>query len=147
MATMNELQDMWAEDGKIDELDLGSASTNTPNLHAKYVTHLANFKLQLRKAQADLARLERVKSEYFRGELSKEELDQLGWEPWRKNSVLKSDMRAILDGDGDVIKQQDKIWYLETTVDFLDRVLRSLNSRTWDIKNAVEWNKTQSGLL
>ena len=52
-------------------------------------------------------------------------------------------MRAVLDGDGDIIKQQDKIWYLETTVDFLDRVLRSLNSRTWDIKNAVEWNKTQ----
>ena len=94
-----------------------------------------------------MARLERVKSEYFRGELSKEELDQLGWEPWYKNSVLKSDMRAVLDGDGDIIKQQDKIWYLETTVDFLDRVLRSLNSRTWHIKNAVEWNKTQSGLL
>ena len=147
MATLNELQDMWAEDCKIDELDLGSESIGTPNLHAKYVTHLANFKLQLRKAQSDLARLERVKSEYFRGELSKEELDQLGWEPWRKNSVLKSDMRAVLDGDGDIIKQQDKIWYLETTVDFLDRVLRSLNSRTWDIKNAVELNKTQSGLL
>ncbi len=102
MATLNELQDMWAEDCKIDELDLGSESTNTPNLHAKYVTHLSNFKLQLRKAQADLARLERVKSEYFRGELSKEELDQLGWEPWYKNSVLKSDMRAVLDGDGDI---------------------------------------------
>ena len=97
MATLNELQDMWAEDCKIDELDLGSESIGTPNLHAKYVTHLANFKLQLRKAQSDLARLERVKSEYFRGELSKEELDHLGWEPWRKNSVLKSDMRAVLD--------------------------------------------------
>ena len=65
MATLNELQDMWAEDCKIDELDLGAESIGTPNLHAKYVTHLANFKLQLRKAQADLARLERVKSEYF----------------------------------------------------------------------------------
>ena len=50
MATLNELQDMWAEDCKIDELDLGAESIGTPNLHAKYVTHLANFKLQTRKA-------------------------------------------------------------------------------------------------
>ena len=135
------------EDCKLDELDLGSESTRTPVLHSKYVTLLSNSKLQLRKAVADLKRLENVKSDYYRGELSKEELDQLGWEPWRKNAVLRSDMRDQLDSDPDVIKQQDKVYYLETTVDFLDRVLRSLNSRGWDIKNAVEWNKLQSGLI
>ena len=56
-------------------------------------------------------------------------------------------MRDHLQSDPDIIKQSDKVVYLETVVDFLDRVLRSLNSRTWDIKNAVEWNKTQSGLI
>ena len=135
------------KDCKLDELDLGSESTRTPVLHSKYVTLLSNSKLQLRKAVADLKRLENVKSDYYRGELSKEELDQLGWEPWRKNAVLRSDMRDQLDSDPDIIKQQDKVYYLETTVDFLDRVLRSLNSRGWDIKNAVEWNKLQSGLI
>ena len=147
MATLNELQTQWVEDCKLDELDLGSESTRTPVLHSKYVTLLSNSKLQLRKAVADLKRLENVKSDYYRGELSKEELDQLGWEPWRKNAVLRSDMRDQLDSDPDIIKQQDKVYYLETTVDFLDRVLRSLNSRGWDIKNAVEWNKLQSGLI
>lgn len=147
MATLIELQSQWAEDCKLDELDLGSESTRTPVLHSKYVTLLSNSKLQLRKAVADLKRLENVKSDYYRGELSKEELDQLGWEPWRKNAVLRSDMRDQLDSDPDVIKQQDKVYYLETTVDFLDRVLRSLNSRGWDIKNAVEWSKLQSGLI
>ena len=144
---MIELQSQWAEDCKLDELDLGSESTRTPVLHSKYVTLLSNSKLQLRKAVADLKRLENVKSDYYRGELSKEELDKLGWEPWRKNAVLRSDMRDQLDSDPDIIKQQDKVYYLETTVDFLDRVLRSLNSRGWDIKNAVEWNKLQSGLI
>ena len=147
MATLIELQSQWAEDCKLDELDLGSESTRTPVLHSKYVTLLSNSKLQLRKAVADLKRLENIKSDYYRGELAKEELDQLGWEPWRKNAVLRSDMRDQLDSDPDVIKQQDKVYYLETTVDFLDRVLRSLNSRGWDIKNAVEWNKLQSGLI
>ena len=85
MATLIELQSQWKEDCKLDELDLGSESTRTPVLHSKYVTLLSNSKLQLRKAVADLKRLENVKSDYYRGELSKEELDQLGWEPWRKN--------------------------------------------------------------
>ena len=101
----------------------------------------------MRKAYADLKRLESVKSDYYRGELSKQELDALGWEPWRKNAVLRTDMSDHLQSDPDIIKQSDKVVYLETVVDFLDRVLRSLNSRTWDIKNAVEWNKTQSGLI
>ena len=130
MATLIELQSQWAEDCKLDELDLGSESTRTPVLHSKYVTLLSNSKLQLRKAVADLKRLENIKSDYYRGELSKEELDQLGWEPWRKNAVLRSDMRDQLDSDPDVIKQQDKVYYLETTVDFLDRVLRKLFSAT-----------------
>ena len=147
MATLNELQNMWSEDCKIDDLDLGSESTRTPILHSKYVIHLSNAKLQLRKAYADLKRLESVKSDYYRGELSKQELDALGWEPWRKNAVLRTDMRDHLQSDPDIIKQSDKVVYLETVVDFLDRVLRSLNRRTWDIKNAVEWNKTQSGLI
>lgn len=147
MATLNELQTEWAEDCKLDELDLGGESTRTPVLHSKYVTLLSNNKLQLRKAIADLKRLERVKSDYYRGELSKEELDNLGWEPWRKNAVLRTDMRDQLDSDPDVIRQQDKVYYLETTVDFLDRVLRSLNGRGWDIKTAVEWAKMQSGLI
>ena len=147
MATLNELQTEWAEDCKLDELDLGGESTRTPVLHSKYVTLLSNNKLQLRKSIADLKRLERVKSDYYRGELSKEELDNLGWEPWRKNAVLRTDMRDQLDSDADVIRQQDKVYYLETTVDFLDRVLRSLNGRGWDIKTAVEWAKMQSGLI
>ena len=35
-----------------------------------------------------------------------------------KERVLRSDMRDQLDSDPDVIKQQDKVYYLETTVDF-----------------------------
>ena len=69
MATLIELQSQWAEDCKLDELDLGSESARTPVLRSKYVTLLSNSKLQLRKAVADLKRLENVKSDYYRGEL------------------------------------------------------------------------------
>jgi hypothetical protein len=41
----------------------------------------------------------------------------------------------------------NKVEYIRTVVDFLDRVMRSLHSRTWDIKNGIEWTKFTNGLM
>ena len=54
MITLNEIQDMWAKDCKVDELNLGQESTKIPELHAKYLNLLTTFKLQLRKNESDL---------------------------------------------------------------------------------------------
>ena len=56
-------------------------------------------------------------------------------------------MNEMLDSDDDVIEQTNKVEYIATVGDFLERVLRNLNSRTWDIKNSIEWTKFTNGLL
>lgn len=147
MITLKELQEMWADDCKLDELNLGKESTRTPELHSKYLTHMSNVRLQLRKSEASLLKLRRIKMQYFRGELSKQELDALGWEQWLGPKPLKQDMNEMLDADDDVIEQTNKVEYIRTVADFLERVLRSLNSRTWDIKNSIEWTKFTNGLM
>ena len=40
---------------------------------------------------------------------------------------------------------QDKVAYYKTLVFTLEQILRSLNSRTWDLKTAVEWQKFTNG--
>jgi len=147
MITLKELQDMWAVDCKIDELNLGSESTKIPELHSKYLTHMSNVRLQLRKSEASLLKLRRIKVQYFRGELSKQELDALGWEQWLGPKMLKQDMNDTLDSDDDIIEQTNKVEYIRTIADFLERVMRYLNSRTWDIKNSIEWTKFTNGLM
>tara|TARA_B100000131_G_scaffold142237_1_gene138373 strand:- start:1412 stop:1855 length:444 start_codon:yes stop_codon:yes gene_type:complete len=147
MISLNDLQEMWSIDCKIDDLQLGKESTKTPELHAKYLAHLSTAKLQLRKAEADLYKLKAVKAKYFRGELSREELSNLGWEQYLGIKPLKNDLQDILNADNDVSKQEDKAEYIRTIVDFLERVLRSLNSRSFDIKNSIEWEKFTNGLL
>ena len=147
MISLKELQDMWADDCKLDELNLGKESTRTPELHSKYLTHMSNVRLQLRKSEASLLKLRRVKVQYFRGELSKQELDALNWEQWLGPKPLKQDMNEMLDADDDVIEQTNKVEYIRAVADFLERVLRSLNSRTWDIKNSIEWTKFTNGLM
>ena len=147
MITLNELQEEWKSDCKIDELNLGSESTKTPELHAKYLNYLTTFKLQLRKYESQMLTLRRIKHRYFRGELSKEELDKLGWDQYLGNQPLKNEMQEFLDSDEDVIKIVDKVEYVEACLYQCETIMRSLNSRTWDIKNAVEWTKFTNGLM
>tara|TARA_B110000037_G_scaffold88534_1_gene104900 strand:- start:138 stop:581 length:444 start_codon:yes stop_codon:yes gene_type:complete len=147
MIKLADLQDMWVNDCKIDDLNLGKESTKTPELHAKYLNHLSTARLQLRKANTSLIKLKRIKSQYFRGELSKEELNVLGWDQYLGNKPLKSEIYEYLEADDDIIQQADKLEYIQTTVDYLDRVLRAIQSRGWDIKNSIEWTKFTNGLM
>ena len=147
MITLNELQDQWKADCKIDELNLGSESTKTPELHSKYLNHLTTFKLQLRKYESQMYSLRRIKWRYFRGELSREELDNLGWEQYLGPQPLKNEMQEYLDSDSDIIKIIDKIEYIKACLYQCEFVMKSLNSRTWDIKNAIEFMKFTNGLM
>lgn len=147
MVELDKLQTMWQQDCKIDDIELGKESINTPNLHAKYLTILSTVKLNLRKEQSDYAKLRRYKWRYYRGELSREELEQLGWEQYLGAKPLKNEMDEQLEGDFDLIKKKDKIVYLETVVFFLETVMRSISSRGWDIKNAIEWHKFTNGVM
>jgi|TARA_B110000881_G_C18605057_1_gene538933 hypothetical protein len=145
MITLNELQDTWKTDCKIDELNLGSESIKTAELHSKYLNHLTNFKLQLRKFESQMLTLRRVKWRYFRGELSKLELDDLGWEQYLGPQPLKNEMQEYLDSDSEIIKINDKLDYVRACLYQCESIMKSLNSRTWDIKNAVEFMKFTNG--
>ena len=147
MVDLDKLQTMWQQDCKIDDINLEKESLNTPNLHAKYVVILSTAKLNLQKERSDYYKLRRYKWRYFRGEMSQKELDDLGWEQYLGSKPLKNEMDEHLDGDFDLIKKKDKIAYWETVVDFVERVLRSINSRGWDIKNAIEWHKFTNGVM
>lgn len=145
MPTLSELQNLWNEDSKIDETNLGNEATKIPKLHAKYLNFLTSIKLQLRKAESDYYKLRNKKYKYYRGEMSASELKEEGWSQWQGTKPLKTEMDEFLTTDSDLINLQDKIEYFKTVVFQLEQILRSLNSRTWDIKNHIEWLKFTNG--
>ena len=144
---LTELQDMWSEDSRIDENNLGNESIRTPVLHSKYLNLLSSTRLSLRKAESDYWNMRRKKYKYYRGEMSKEELEEEGWEQWQGNKPLKNEMEEFLQVDADLIKLQDKSEYFKTVLYFLEQVIRSIGSRGWDIKNSIEWSKFTNGLM
>lgn len=144
---LTELQEAWKQDSKIDETNLGRAAARTPELHAKYLNLLTSAKLQHRKAESDYLKLRRVKYRYFRGELSRDELQSLGWEQYQGIKPIKNEMDEFMATDEDLIQSQDKLEYLKTVLLQLESILKSLHSRTWDIKNSIEWTKFTNGLI
>jgi hypothetical protein len=144
---LTEIQDEWQKDCKINELDLGKSAIKTAELHAKYLSVLSNTKLQLRKAEADYYRLRRDKTKYLRGEMTQEELEERGWDQYQGLKPLKNDMEDRLNCDEDIIRSIDKVEYLKTMLLQVEYIMKSLNSRTWDIKNAIEWTKFTNGLM
>ena len=52
----------------------------------------------------------------------------------------------FIEADEDVRKLQLKIDYIEQVLFFLDGVLRQINNRNYQIKNAIEWTRFQSGM-
>jgi len=142
---LTEIQEEWKKDSKINELDLGNESIRTTTLHAKYLTILSNVRLQLRKAESDYNNLRRVKYRYYRGELSHEELSDLKWEQYLGTKPLKNEMDEYLVCDEDLNTLQDKIEYCKTVVYTLEQIIKSINSRSWDIRTAVDWQKFTNG--
>ena len=136
---------MWEQDCRIDETNLGRAAARVPELHAKYINILSTVKLQLRKAESDYLRLRKLKQAYYKGELSQEELSELGWEQYLHNRPLKNEMDEVINSDEDVIKIVDKVEYIKTILYQLEQIIRSINSRTWDIKSSIEWHKFTNG--
>jgi hypothetical protein len=143
---LTEIQEAWAKDCRIDETNLGHASAQVPMLHSKYLNLLTNSRLQLRKSESDLARLRRTKYRYYRGELSKEELTELGWEQWQGVKPIKNEMDEFLATDDDLIAQTDRVEYFKTVYQQLESILKSISSRTWDIKSSIEWYKFSNGM-
>jgi hypothetical protein len=145
MINLEELQNMWKEDCKVDELNLGQESTRIPELHSKYLNHLSTLRLQCRRSQSELFKMRRLKWKYYRGELDQKELNERGWDQYLGNAPLNNQMNEFLDTDEDVIKLTDKLEYLNTCLTLCESVMKSISSRSFDIKNAIEWTKFTNG--
>ena len=144
---LSEIQDMWSKDAKINELDLGKSSIQIAELHAKYLNILSNTKLQLRKCEADYLRLRRTKFKYYRGEMTLDELKEHNWNQYQGLKPLKNEVEDIVNCDEDVIRCVDKVEYMKAMRYQLEQIIRSLNGRGWEIKNAIEWTKFTNGLM
>ena len=141
MKKLNELQDELDRDLKIDDSELDLESIRTPQLHNKYLKHYTTYSLQLKKAKDDYKILYRQKWEYYTGKAAPEVYLERPFDL----KVLRSDVGIYIDSDEELQQLGQKEAYLETTVNYLEKVLREITNRNWTIRNTIEWKKFLHG--
>ena len=141
--TLEELQTQVNRDFKLDDTELDSESIKIPLLHNKYLQHLNKFSLLLKKAEYDHKLLVREKWEYYTGKADASVYQKKPFDL----KVLKADVHIYIDSDEELQKADQKVAYLNVVVKYLEQVLRSINNRTFLIKNAIEWKKFTSGAI
>ena len=140
---LEELQNLADKKLKINDTELDLESLKTPQLHNEFLKHLTNYKLMLSRAETEYNILKKEKWEYYTG---KADASVYAEKPFDLK-ILRTDIDKYLDADIDLQKAKQKVDYLSTTVDFLDRTIRQISNRGFTIKNAIDWRKFTSGAI
>ena len=139
---LDELKLQVSQDLRVDDEHLDTESLKNQEIKATYLDHKSKFELLLFKAKGDYKRLYREKWEYYGG---KADAKIYATKPFDLK-VLKTDLGVYISADEEIIDAENKIGYLETVVDYIKGVIKSVDNRGWDIKIAIEWKKFEAGL-
>ena len=74
--TLDNIMKMWAEDVKIDDLNLDEETVKSAKLHSKYLELFSLAKLQLKKNEMELDKTRKDKWLYYNGKMTKEQMDE-----------------------------------------------------------------------
>jgi hypothetical protein len=147
MLNLEDVLKMWADDSVIDDIRLDEASKDTAKLHAKYLEMLSVTKLQLKRRDMEFKVLLKNKWLWYNGKMSKDQIDQLGWEYDALNGlkVLKGEMDYYYDSDPHIQESQAKIDYLKTLIETLEEIINTIRWRHSTVKNMIDWRRFESG--
>ena len=139
---LDELKLQVQNDLRINDEHLDTESLKYQEIKAKYLDHKSRYELLLFKAKGDYKRMYREKWEYYGG---KADAKIYATKPFDLK-VLKTDLAVYITSDEEIINAENKVGYLETVVDYIKGVIKSVDNRGWDIKNAIEWKKFEAGV-
>ena len=136
------IQSMWETDSKIDIDNLHTESLNIPALHAKYFDIYNNISLLRKKAEQQKRNIRHDRFEYYTGKADPEVYVE---SPFPKKIRDKDTLQKYLDADERLSNVCLKIDYYETMLNYLESILKVIQNRTYQIKNAIEFVKFQAG--
>ena len=140
---LEQLQDLWKKDSEIDPDKYGEESIRIPQLHMRCMEFYNTFSLMKKDRESEMRFLTREKWIFYKGKAPAKIYKDT---PFDFKLTTKEEINMFIDADEDIRKLQYKIDYIEQIIFFLDGVLKQITSRNYQIKNAIEWERFQSGM-
>jgi hypothetical protein len=101
------------------------------------------FFLMKKESEAKIKTMRRDKWLYYKGRAKAEVYKNL---PFDLKLTTREEIDMFIEADEEYQKVVLKVDYIDQILTFLDSILRQINNRTYQIKNAIEWEKFQNGL-
>ena len=124
-----------------DDENLEQQSYKNQVIKPKWLDYKTKYKLLMFQCKADHKRLYREKWEYYGGKAAAKVYAANPFDL----KVLINDLQMYINSDEDGIENEKKIVYYEAMVEFIDGVIKSIDNRGWDIRNAQDWKKFLAG--
>ena len=139
---LEQIQEMWEKDSKIDPDNLHDESLKIPQLHSKYYTLYNTITLLRERAREQYSKVRLERYNYYTGKAPAEVYAE---EPFPYKVREKDAIQRHMEADEKLSTADMKIRYYDVTLKFLEEIIRNISGRTYQIKNAIEWQKFQSG--
>jgi len=132
------IQEMWQKDSVIDPDELHTASLVVPSLHSKYYQLFNDLRLLRARAKKRYQSILHERHLYYSGKAEPEVYEN---DPFPYKVREKDALQRYLDADDKLSEAELKIEYYDTMIDFLENIIKTILNRTYQIKNAIEWQK------
>ena len=139
---LDKIQEMWQNDSVIDPDNLHDESLKIPQLHSKYYTVYNTITLLREKARTQYNKIKLERYNYYTGKAEPEVYEK---DPFPYKVREKDAIQRHLEADEKMITIDMKIRYYDATLKCLEEIIKNISNRTYQIKNAIEWHKFQSG--
>ena len=139
---LEKIQAMWGKDSHIDPDNLHDESLKIPQIHSKYYSLYNTITLLRKKAREQYNKVRLERYNYYTGKATAEVYAE---EPFPYKVREKDAIQRHLEADDKMNKIDMKIKYYDVMLKFLEEIIRAVSNRTYQIKNAIEWNKFQAG--
>ena len=138
--TLDALMKEWSQDKIVDGTELEKEILKISYLHGKYLNIMSYHRVLFRKMETDYKVSKGLREDYYHGYLTKEEMDERGWDPIQ-HVLSNPQIARKLDTDSELNKLLLKRIAHGEIVEYCEDVLKSLNSRTWDLGNVIKYRQ------
>jgi len=142
MIDLDKIQEMWERDAVIDPDNLHDESLKIPQLHSKYYTLYNTITLLREKARDTYSKVKLERYNYYTGKAPAEVYVE---EPFPYKVREKDAIQRYLEADERLNTIDLKIRYYDVQLKYLEEIIKTVANRTFQIKNAIEWQKFQAG--
>lgn len=138
------IQELWDVDSKVERDRLDEESLKISVLHSKYHKILTHESLLSKKLEADMKILVKDKYEFYTMGPTPETHSK-GWKLPPQGKIIKQEVDRYMDSDPDIIELSLKIGVQKEKTYFLESIIRTLNGRSYNIRNTIDYLKFING--